>query len=159
MSIKSELSKLGVPKCNNVKSKGPLPNLVGPDGLTDFPVSGSDLEISFDNSNFALFPFEIAANLASAKPKAWCSGGNHFGNYAFEYWYRTEKAMRDGRPIPKDCLRWIKKREGYIARHRKDFRLAGVVAMIKWAGFVDWKGNGSEDGSSLNYMVDLVVGS
>ncbi len=67
-------------------------------------------------------------------------------------------AIKKKKPIPVDCQRWIKKRERYIARHTKDFRLAGVVAMIKWAGFVDGphgEGNGAIDGSSLQYMVDL----
>ena len=67
--------------------------------------------------------------------------------------------MQNNRPIPRDSLRWMKKREQYIARHRRDFRIAGTIAMIKWAGFVDGdhgEGTGAVDGSSLRYMVDLI---
>jgi hypothetical protein len=156
MSVKRELQSLGVPRCKNVGKKGPLPSLLS-NGRTDYPKKGDDEEIRFENSQYALFPIDVAIELAASCPKAWCSGGNHFGNYAFEYWYRTMKALEAGDPVPDECLRWIKKREQYIARHRGDFRLAGVIAMIKWAGFVDADGLGSEDGSSLSYMVDLIV--
>jgi len=155
MSVKNELRSLGVPKCKNVGKKGPLPTLRS-GGITNYPRKGEDEEIDFENSQYALFPIGLAIKLATAYPKAWCSGGNHFGNYAFEYWYRTVKAINAKEPVPDECLRWIKKRESYIARHRGDFRLAGVVAMIKWAGFVDADGAGSEDGSSLGYMVDVI---
>jgi hypothetical protein len=155
----SKLQTIGFHKCKNVGKKGPLPPLVGKSGLTDYPNHGDDLDIDFVNSEFALFPLDLAVQLAVAYPKAWCKGGNYFGNYAFEHWYNAIYAMQNNRPIPKDSLRWMKKREQYIARHRQDFRLAGTIAMIKWAGFVDGdhgKGNGSTDGSSLRYMVNLI---
>lgn len=155
MSVRRELRAFGIPKCKNVGKKGGLPPLLT-EGRTDFPKKGDDLEINFDNSSYALFPIGIALRLASAYPKAWCKGGNHFGNYAFEYWYQTVKAINAQQPIPNDCMRWIKKRERYIARHRGDFRLAGVIAMIKWGGFLDAEGHGAEDGSSLGYMVDVI---
>lgn len=155
MSVKKEILKLGVPECKNVGKKGPLPPLLS-DGCTDYPRKGDNEEIRFKNSQYALFPLDLAIALAAAYPKAWCSGGNHFGNYAFEYWYCTIKTLSAGEEVPADCLRWMKKREQYIARHRGDFRLAGVIAMIKWAGFVDHEGDGAVDGSSLDYMVDLI---
>ena len=125
-------------------------------GLTDYPRKGMDEDIRFENSQFALFPLDVAIELAKLYPKAWCSGGNHFGNYAFEYWVGTIAALNERSEVPVDCLRWMKKREQYIARHRGDFRLAGVIAMIKWAGFVDHESDGSVNGSSLDYMIDLV---
>ena len=148
--------KLGIPKCKNVGKKGSLPQLFSDEGLTDYPTKGDNLEIHFENSQFALFPLDLAIELAKAYPKAWCSGGNHFGNYAFEYWVGTIGALNEGSPVPTDCLRWMKKREQYIARHRGDFRLAGVIAMIKWAGYVDNGTDGAVNGSSLDYMVDLI---
>lgn len=159
MDIKEELKLLGVPKCKNVGKKGPLPPLFGEDGVTDYPTKGDDLDISFINSQFKLFPISVAVRLASMYPKAWQSGGNHFGNYAFEYWYTTMRCIQEKRPIPEDCLRWIKKREMYIARHTQDFRLAGIIAMIKWAGFVDGpggKGDGAVTGSSFDFMLDVI---
>jgi hypothetical protein len=156
----SKIYKLGVPKCKNVsKKKGPLPQLVGSAGLSDYPTKGDNLEIEFSNSQYALFPIDVAIEVAKLYPKAWCAGGNHFGNYAVEYWFETMEALKRGRRVPDECLRWIKKRESYIARHRGDFRLAGVIAMIKWAGFVDGDGgvgDGSETGSSLQYMLQLI---
>ncbi len=152
-----DLRELGIPRCKNVGKKGPLPPLVGKNGLTDYPRKGDDLEIRFENSQFALFPLDVAILLAQNYPKAWCAGGNHFGNYAFEYWVKTITHLIDDQEVPADCLRWMKKREQYIARHKRDFRLAGVVAMIKWAGFVDNGTDGSENGSSLDYMVNLVT--
>jgi hypothetical protein len=158
MSVKKELQRLGVPKCKNVGKKGPLPRLIS-DGRTNYPRRGDNEDICFENSQFELFPIDLAIELARMYPQAWCAGGNHFGNYAFEYWFQTMKALDSGDPIPTDSLRWMKKREQYIARHRGDFRLAGVIAMIKWAGFVDGykgRGDGAENGSSLDYMVELI---
>jgi hypothetical protein len=148
-----------LPKCTNIGKKGPLPPLIGAEGLTDYPEKGDNKQIDFKNSNFALFPLEVAQEIALAYPKAWCAGGNHFGNYAFEYWVRTMSALQKGTKIPDECLRWIKKRELYIARHRQDFRLAGIIAMIKWAGFIDGdggKGQGAENGDSLAFMLDVI---
>jgi hypothetical protein len=118
-----------------------------------------DLPIMFENSEFALFPFDVALLLAVNFPKAWCSGGNHFGNHAFEYWFAATDALSRGDKIPESSLRWMKKREQYIARHRGDFRLAGIIAMIKWAGFVDGpggNGQGSITGSSFEFMLDSI---
>lgn len=150
------LRKIGLPKCENLSSKDSLPNLIDADGRTNYPTTGDNLTIRFENSQFALFPFDLAIELALKYPQAWCRGGNHFGNHAFENWANTMFAIKDQRPIPERSLRWIKKREGYIARHRQDFRLAGIIAMIKWAGFVDGaggKGRGAESGASLEFMV------
>ena len=33
---------------------------------------------------------------------------------------------------------WLRKRENYVSRHRKDFRPGGTVAMIKWAAVFPW---------------------
>lgn len=152
-------SKRGLPKCPDLSTpRSVLPPLIGSDGLTDFPKKGLDKEIDFENSQYKMFDLELALYLAKEFPKKWCKGGNHFGNKAFSYWIETMRAIEKGKPIPKDCQRWLKKRERYIARHRGDFRLAGVVAMIKWAGFIDGEngaGNGSDDGSSIDYMLSL----
>lgn len=152
-------TSLKLPKCPDLGTeRSVLPPLLGKEGLTDFPIKGENKPINFKNSQFKVFPLKTAITLAQTHPKAWCSGGNHFGNKAFNYWIRTESALKNRQPIPIDCQRWIKKREGYIARHTKDFRLAGVVAMIKWAGFVDGpngEGNGAVDGRSLKYMLSL----
>jgi len=148
-----------LPKCKNVGKRGPLPPLVGHEGLTDYPEKGDNEKIDFKNSKYALFPLDVAQEIASAYPNAWCAGGNHFGNYAFDYWVQTMRALQKGTKVSEECLRWIKKRELYIARHRQDFRLAGIIAMIKWAGYVDGdfgKGKGSENGDSLSFMLETI---
>ena len=158
-SAQKKLEKLGVPKCSNVGVKGGLPALKGKEGKTDYPLKGENKKIDFKNSKYALFPLDLAIELANAYPKAWCKGGNHFGNYAFAHYFDVMEAIENNKPIPKDALRWIKKREMYIARHRRDYRLAGIIAMIKWAGFVDGykgRGNGAEDSSSIFYMIDTI---
>ena len=155
---KRKLKSLGIPNCKNVGKKGKLPPLKDKSGITDYPVSGDDLEICFGNSQYKMFPFESAVELANQFPKAWCKGGNYFGNYAFEHWVNYMDAIEKGKKIPVDSLRWLKKREQYIARHRGDFRLAGVIAMIKWAGFIDGvSGIGSENGDSFDEMVSTVI--
>lgn len=159
MDAKYYFSAMGVPYCPSKSDRDLLPKILDADGNTGFPRRGDDEDICFENSKFELFPFNLAIALAVHYPKAWCRGGNHFGNHAFENWANAMLAMREGRAVPERSLRWMKKREQYIARHRGDFRLAGIIAMIKWAGFVDGPkavGNGSEDGSSLNYMVSVI---
>jgi len=70
-----------------------------------------------------------AKNLKSKHPEIWSVAGNIFGNQAFEnlckvskrgYWLDSEKWM---------YIKW----QSYIARHKQDFQLKGVVAMLKWA--------------------------
>lgn len=140
-------------KCPQMPSSKPLPPLMR-DGITDYPKVGDNKEIAFKNSKYAVIPFEISEYIRLNFPRAWCKGGNYFGNDAYAYFEEVVK----GKPSEK-ALRWMKKREQYIARHRKDFRLAGIIAMIKWAGYVDGpkgKGNGAETGSSLAFMLDVI---
>jgi hypothetical protein len=149
-----------IPRCPQiVKDTSTLPKLFNSDGITDFPVKGENKTPSFRHSQFAMFPFELTLKIIETMPDVWCKGGNQFGNKAFRYWITVMECTHKNQPIPEECLRWLKKREGYIARHRKDNRLAGIIAMIKWAGFVDGPGakaNGSVDGSSLNFMLETI---
>ncbi len=156
MLVKTILKTLDIPKCESKTRRNKLPPLYGKDGLTDFPNKDEDLAISFKNSKFALFPLDVAVGIARDYPEVWCRSGNWFGNHAFEYWLQTTLALERGQPVPDKCLRWIKKRERYIARHRQDFRVKGVIAMIKWAGFVDADIDGATTGDSLRYMLDLI---
>jgi hypothetical protein len=149
-----------IPHCPSiVTDNSTLPPLRNSDGLTDFPTKGENKDINFRNSKFAMFPFDLTMRIIEEIPEVWCKGGNQFGNRAFDYWIKVMKALHENKPIPNECQRWLKKREGYIARHRKDNRMAGIIAMIKWAGFVDGPGaraKGCEDGSSLDFMLDVI---
>lgn len=84
-----------------------------------------------------------AKSIKKDHPEIWTLGGNIFGNTAFEnlsrvsergYWLDSEKWM---------YIKW----RSYVARHAHDFRIEGVVAMLKWVDKVDkgWK-----------YMKDLI---
>lgn len=149
-----------IPKCPQiVKDTSTMPQLLNAQGLTDYPTRGENKKICFRNSQFKMFPFELALDIMSSMPRVWCSGGNQFGNKAFRYWIEVMRATHAGKTPSNECLRWLKKREGYIARHKKDNRKAGIIAMIKWAGFVDGPGanaKGSENGSSLKFMLDEI---
>jgi hypothetical protein len=149
-----------IPNCPSiVTDDSTMPQVLNEYGMTDYPNKGDNKAIHFKNSKFKMFPFQLALDIMEQMPTTWCSGGNQFGNLAFDYWIKAMRAIHNNKTIPKDSQRWIKKREGYIARHRADKRKAGVIAMIKWAGFVDGEGkraNGSVDGSSLQMMLDVI---
>jgi len=154
-----EVSRRGLPRCESRTPKNKLPPLKGSTGLTDYPMKGDDEPIVFESSQYAWFPLDLALAIAREYPKEWCRGGNHFGNHAFSYYIDAVKAIQSGQRIPAKSRRWMKKREQYIARHRTDFRVAGVIAMIKWAGFVDGpSGDGAVDGSTFDYMLGVVRG-
>lgn len=66
-------------------------------------------------------------------PEIWKLGGNIFGNEAFEnlkrvsergYWLDSEEWM---------YIKW----RSYVARHIHDFRIEGVIAMLKWVDKVE----------------------
>jgi GNAT superfamily N-acetyltransferase len=74
-----------------------------------------------------------AKNIKSKYPKVWDLGGNIFGNEAFKnlqrvsergYWLESEKWM---------YIKW----RSFVARHTHDFRINGVIAMLKWVDKVD----------------------
>jgi len=85
----------------------------------------------------------FAEKVRTKYPKVWDLGGNIFGNEAYKnlkrvaergYWLDSEEWM---------YIKW----QSYIARHKKDFRIAGVIAMLKWVDKVD---------RGWAYMKDLI---
>jgi hypothetical protein len=84
-----------------------------------------------------------AKKIKSQYPKVWDIGGNIFGNEAFKnlqrvsergYWLESEKWM---------YIKW----RSFVARHTHDFRIKGVIAMLKWVDKVD---------KGWEYMKDLI---
>jgi hypothetical protein len=74
-----------------------------------------------------------AEKIKSEHPEIWKLGGNIFGNEAFENLKRVAK-----RGYWLDEERWMYiKWQSFVARHKQDFRIAGVVAMLKWVDKVD----------------------
>jgi len=84
-----------------------------------------------------------AKNIKTNHPEIWKLGGNIYGNTAFENLSRVAE-----RGYWLDSEEWMyKKWQSFLARHQHDFRIAGVVAVLKWGGKVNkgWK-----------YMKDLI---
>jgi len=115
------------------------------DGVAIAPPSNSfdeDPEDNYEHGGKIDFnpnhvPSKMIVNYAkmikSKHPEIWKLGGNIFGNEAFEnllrasnrgYWVDSEEWM---------YIKW----RAYVARHAKDFRIEGVVAMLKWCDKVD----------------------
>jgi hypothetical protein len=64
-------------------------------------------------------------------PEIWNSGGNIFGNTAFENLLKVSR-----RGYWKQDEEWMyKKWQSFVKRHQHNNRLAGVVANIKWASW------------------------
>ncbi len=96
---------------------------------TNFPTKGDNQKITLKNSQFPQFDWEYAAKIKEEYPEIWKKGGNIRGNEAYNHWTKA----RAGKFSPA-TLDWIKEREAWMARHEGDFRLAGVVAVMKWGG-------------------------
>jgi hypothetical protein len=95
---------------------------------TNFPNRGDDQKVSLANSEYKQFPLAEAQKLKDEWPQIWKKGGNILGNTQFA---RLKKVKQSGVKTPTD-EKAVRLREAWSARHYKDFRLAGVVAQIKW---------------------------
>jgi len=74
------------------------------------------------------FPHDYASRLKRGFPEIWDAGGNVRGNDAFDLWTRYRRGVRSP-----EVLHWHDvERPAWLARHRGNSRLAGVVAQIKW---------------------------
>ena len=96
--------------------------------VTNFPKRGDDKEVTLGGSEYKQFPLAYALKLREEWPQIWRRGGNILGNTQFN---RLRKVKADGVNTPTD-EKAVRLREAWAARHLKDFRLAGVVAQIKW---------------------------
>lgn len=110
--------------------------------ITDFPTKGENQKISLRNSRFPQFDWDYAMKIKEEYPEIWKKGGNIRGNEAFNHWTKA----RDGKFSPA-TLDWIKEREAWMARHKEDFRIAGVVAVMKWGGICS---------KGMSYMKKLI---
>jgi hypothetical protein len=112
---------------------------------TNFPKAGENKAITLRNSQWDLFDPNFAAMIKEKHPDIWRLGGNIRGNSQYR---KLSQAL--GKPSGElsDTLKdAIKLREAWVARHFKDFRIAGVIAQIKWLAV----GSRGE-----KYMKDLV---
>ena len=76
---------------------------------------------------------KYAQNIKKNHPEIWKKGGNIYGNQAFK---NLERVAERGYWLDSEEWFYIKWRS-FVARHKGDFRIAGVVAMLKWVDKVD----------------------
>lgn len=119
---------------------------VGDKDPTNFPKSGDDKKVSLRNSKYKLFPIDFAEKIRTQYPSIWKKGGNIKGNAQYKILKKIQ-TQNNGAYKTIDQEAAIRLREAWMARHLKDFRIAGVIAQIKWLGI------GSR---GLQYMKDLV---
>lgn len=104
---------------------------VGDKDPTNFPEDGKDQQVALRNSDYERFPWQEALDLRENFPEIWGKGGNILGNLQFRRLLPI--ARRDSSIAQTETEeKAIRLREAWSARHFKDYRLAGVVAQIKW---------------------------
>lgn len=103
--------------------------------VTDFPKPGDDKTVSLANSQWPLFPVGEAQRLKDDWPGIWDEGGNIRGNQQFALLAPMARERRAAKTPAEE--RAVRLREAWIARHRGDFRLPGIVAQIKWLAVSD----------------------
>ncbi len=81
----------------------------------------------------SLEKFKFAERIRAYYPKVWFLGGNTIGNKMF---YHLRNVIKRGYWLHEE--EWIyKKWQAYHAQHHKDYRIVGIVAMLKWLGDID----------------------
>ena len=103
---------------------------VGDEDPTNFPASGDDKTVSLRNSDFKVFDPEFAERIKLEYPDIWRAGGNIKGNE--QYKKLRPIALDGGKVETRSEERAVRTREAWAARHTDDYRIAGVVAQIKW---------------------------
>jgi HK97 family phage prohead protease len=100
---------------------------------------------SFRKSEWNLFDPEFAQMVKEKYPTIWAKGGNIRGND--QYAKLLPIAKRGGKATTDTEVAALELREAWVARHKQDFRLPGVVAQMKWLA-VGSRGEG--------YMKDVI---
>jgi hypothetical protein len=113
--------------------------------VTNFPKRGDNLKVSLRNSNWQIFPIDFAEKIRKEYPTIWEKGGNIKGNDQYRDLVPVQE--RGGNVTNKREDDAVRLREAWVARHFEDFRIAGVIAQIKWLAV------GSR---GLQYMKNLV---
>ena len=113
------------------------PEEKAPKKITNFPKSGDNQKISLSNSQHPQFPSHAyVKDLKENWPEIWRragTGGNpptsFTGNDAFNRWTAYKGGDRS-----ESVLNWVKRRERFMNRHKKNNRLNGIIAVMKWGG-------------------------
>ena len=91
--------------------------------------SGDRLD-SMRKSKWDLFDRRFAQMIKQDHPDIWDAGGNIKGDDQYEI--LSKILEQGGMAKTEDQIKAIELREAWIARHKGDFRLPGVIAQIKW---------------------------
>jgi hypothetical protein len=136
-----ELSKINQSAGNGVPIN---PSDVGADEDPEEFRQGGTAKIEFNPNHIPnKWIYSYAKKVKEKYPKVWDMGGNIFGNEAFN---NLERVLKRGYWTDNEEWMYIKWRS-YVARHHKDFRIAGTVAMLKWVDKTD---------KGWDYMKDLI---
>ena len=92
--------------------------------------NGKDRIDSFAKSQWPMFDRSFAERIKNDHPKIWDAGGNIKGDD--QYTILTKIAEQGGKARTEDQIKALELREAWIARHKGDFRLPGVIAQVKW---------------------------
>jgi len=85
---------------------------------------------SFRKSKWKTFDPEFAQMIKDKYPSIWALGGNIKGNDQYRKLYPI--TQRGGTANSDVEINALELREAWVARHYEDFRIAGVIAQIKW---------------------------
>jgi len=102
---------------------------VGDKDPTNFPKKGDNKKVSLRNSEYAVFDRKFAEMIKNDYPEIWRKGGNTLGNKQYS---RLINVLDKGEVESETDELAVRLREAWSARHYKDFRIAGVIAQIKW---------------------------
>ena len=100
---------------------------------------------SFRKSQWAMFDRGFAEMIKNEHPDIWDAGGNIKGDD--QYTILTRIAEQGGGAKTPSQIDALELREAWVARHKGDFRLPGVIAQIKWLAI------GSRGGAHMKQVV------
>ena len=87
-------------------------------------------EFSLHERQTAVFDYEYAVQVKTMFPEIWGMAGGSYGNNAFST--LSEIVSQNGYALTPEQADILELREAWIARHKNDQTLTGVVAQIKW---------------------------
>jgi hypothetical protein len=92
-------------------------------------IDKQDSKPTLRDSEYPQFDWKYAQNIKDNYPEIWKKGGNIRGNDAYNHW--TKARQGEYSQATQD---WIREREAWMARHKNNHRIAGVIAIMKWGG-------------------------
>ena len=103
---------------------------VGDTDPTNFPADGDDDTVSLRNSQWEVFDLKYAERIKTEYPSIWRKGGNIKGGE--QYAKLRPLALDGGKVETRSEEEAVRLREAWGARHLEDYRIAGVIAQVKW---------------------------